>query len=666
MGLIEQLLIKINAQDNASSALNKLQNNIRNVGAAWLSWEGAKKILSATISEAAESERVWTGVAGAVKNVGENTRQVTPILQEYANTFITRFGIADEVVGDVMQRMMQLGLSSSEAMHNVGIALDFATRRGIDYATAADYIAKAHSGNVTMLEKLGFQFTKGATDALRYQEALQQMARLGLGALEDEAKTTEGAWRTFTENLKEMLEDIGTSVLPKLNERLVLANKKAEALKYLTSGALPSDYGDVRSKLLNGMDVESAALDDIIAEGRKYTDVMIAAKKALADFAVPNSKIPKDFQDQAKEIQRLVDLYPKLVKYGYYYGDTLDEIKKLTEEWNKITNKQSAEAQAAAAKIAKMTIAMTGLTDKFREQDTELENTTTGWLAYMKVIQSGGEISAAAGKSIDEAFNATLQEAIENTADALERAEAAYQKILHENDTIKNGKTSSVVAITPPVLPDSSPYSIASINKWMEKYGFDYIDKNNKQTEVDDLQEKLDELKETAIGGAMWESFNNATARAADMMTRAFMGEKVKFKELWQSMAADFLKFFLQEMLKEIAIWAAKAIVKMALFDNPKNDAIAFKSGQDYMKHTERGIDSVKLDVNKYFSLSPALAGAGTTNNQTHIFVLGGNGRTDKRLLARQISSIANDRKMPFETRRSILNSLRSLETYGA
>lgn len=631
----ERLNIIISAQNLASSVLNSIKSQIMSIGAAYLSWQGAKKVFDMTISAAAESEVVWTRVAGAVKNVGENSKRVTPILQEFANTFTTRFGIADEVVGDVMQRMMQLGLTSSQAMRDTGIALDFATRREIDYATAADLIAKAHSGSVGMLQKLGFQFTKGASDAKIFQEALEQMARVGMGALEEQTSTGMGSWNTFVENLKELAEGIGSQVLPGFTKVMSYVNRMNELEQYVNEGIvkLPQKEKDILQAY--GMMPEGSEkdVDKYIKQGRDYTDILIAAKKALVELHDPAAKIPKDFELSSMQLENLVRLIPSATKLGLDYADALKRIETYTKEWNAITDKQSAAAQEAAAKIVKAEADAAKKKKKLQEAETDYAE----WLQQRRLDSFAAYIKAMSDMSMAEmTYIKKIGSEMRDPRFNLEKSPGFLSSY---KNSPKTGK---------PEFP-------------RQYTGFSSPD----TTAIERLQIKIDKLKDTDLGAALFGSLDNAAQRAANGIARVFMGEKVQFAEIWKGMAQDFISYFFEAILKHAAeVFVVKLIEIMGIFDNPINDRMAYRSGEDYAKHHMKG--SLEYFAKNTNNLLPAMTGVGNGQNiggSANVIIIGGGGdyESTKKRLRQEISNGSLD----FITRKNIKQALITLDGIG-
>jgi len=215
---IEKVMIAVSVMgaEAAQGALNKIQSSVLSIGAAYLSWEGAKAIIGWSIGAAMESEEVWAGVANAVKNIKESVDVSLPALHGLANSMRDKFGVSDEVIGKAEARMMHFGLSSSDSMRAVAIAADFATARNIELSAAADLLGKAYAGNTAMLGRYGIVIADDLDKSEKFTAALEGMERMGMGALEARTRTLSGALDRLGEAFSEVGENAGSKATPVL------------------------------------------------------------------------------------------------------------------------------------------------------------------------------------------------------------------------------------------------------------------------------------------------------------------------------------------------------------------------------------------------------------------------------------------------------------------
>jgi hypothetical protein len=99
-------------------------------------------------------------------------------------------------------------------------------------------------------------------------------------------------------------------------------------------------------------------------------------------------------------------------------------------------------------------------------------------------------------------------------------------------------------------------------------------------------------LEETALTAkTVFETIGSSISTLADRITAAIFGAKIRLQDLWKSIAQDFVKLFIEEILKQIAIKLVTGILALlALFDKAKNDKMAIRIGQDYARLFTQGV----------------------------------------------------------------------------
>lgn len=303
----ERLNILINVlQKDAEKNLSNLQNQLLGIGTAYLSWQGAKEVISWTIGAAAESEQAWAAVGNAIRNIGESVDSQLPVVQKFADEIRKKYGIADETVGNMVGRMLPFLRSTQEAMYATGIAINYAIQRQVDYSTAVDLISKAHEGQVTQLSRIGAKFTEGASDAQKYQEALDFMARLGIGAADRQAQTLTGSLNRMKESWNELGESVGkflaeTAKLPAVFNALSWAIDNIGNGAKVAWAALTGGPGKVHDALIEiGL--------DMLATGGSMEVMSGKAVKVAESFALTEKQIEeadKAFNELVEDISNM-------------------------------------------------------------------------------------------------------------------------------------------------------------------------------------------------------------------------------------------------------------------------------------------------------------------------------------------------------------------------
>lgn len=153
-----------------------------------------KGFVSDGINESVQAEKATLQLAAAMKSVPGVTDDAVRSFQSFTSELGKQIAVDDDVINSSAKVLASLGRLSGEGLKQATIAAaDLSAGLGIDLDSAARRLALAAEGNTTAFQKLGFQFTKGASDAQILQEALGQIqTRFGGVAQSIASNTFEG------------------------------------------------------------------------------------------------------------------------------------------------------------------------------------------------------------------------------------------------------------------------------------------------------------------------------------------------------------------------------------------------------------------------------------------------------------------------------------------
>lgn len=147
--------------------------------------------LKAGIDESIGGEKATVQLAAAMKSVPGVTDEAVRSFQNFTSELSKKIAIDDDVINSSAKLLASLGRLSGEGLEQAtAAAADLSAGLGIGLEEASARLARAAEGNVTAFSKLGFQFTKGATDAQLLQEALTQIQGRFGGVAESLATNT--------------------------------------------------------------------------------------------------------------------------------------------------------------------------------------------------------------------------------------------------------------------------------------------------------------------------------------------------------------------------------------------------------------------------------------------------------------------------------------------
>lgn len=137
----------------------------------------------------------WDGNTGAI---------------EAAITQRENLSFSDDELRASMSTLVTSTGDVNEALDLQTLAMDLARTKGVDLETASVAIAKASQGSTKELKAMGIELTEGATAS----ENLAKIQKATAGQAEAYAGTMSGKWETFNNKLGDVVENIGSALLP--------------------------------------------------------------------------------------------------------------------------------------------------------------------------------------------------------------------------------------------------------------------------------------------------------------------------------------------------------------------------------------------------------------------------------------------------------------------
>lgn len=142
--------IVINAKDNASAVLGRLEKNIKTIGVAVAGYFGIKAFAGG-IQGAAEFEAAMSRVKAATDGTAEEMAGLTKAAQDAgSNTKYTSVQAAA-----ALENLAKAGLSANDAIKTLPAVLALAQAGDIELATASEYVTKAVMGMGLAFEDAG-------------------------------------------------------------------------------------------------------------------------------------------------------------------------------------------------------------------------------------------------------------------------------------------------------------------------------------------------------------------------------------------------------------------------------------------------------------------------------------------------------------------------------
>lgn len=231
--MADTIRVVIEGVDAASNVLagirketDQLNRSMRQVGLA-LAATGAAitGVLGLSVKAAAEQEQATATLAIAMKTVGTFTQEALQQQLEFANALQRTTVFADEEITRMQALLVNLAHLSGPALEQATRAtLGFAAVLGIDMDTAARQVSQVLNGAATSVGRFSLDLKEGASTLDRFNAVLQT----GTGFMrtaEAQAATFGGRLQQFRNQLDELGESIGVTLLPALTNLLKTATQ---------------------------------------------------------------------------------------------------------------------------------------------------------------------------------------------------------------------------------------------------------------------------------------------------------------------------------------------------------------------------------------------------------------------------------------------------------
>lgn len=242
----------------------------------------AKSIVSA----ASESEVAAMNLKRAVENSGASWEEASGQLNDFLAAEVRLTGYDDETAARSLANLTDLTGSYESALKLLPLAMDLARGKGMDLASASEYVGRAAQGNATMLARqMGIlTSTTNATELLaeaqrRYGGYAMQYANSQAGAVErlqivwgNLKETLGNALLPLTSSVATALASLGDSLTPQLE--VVSENIRNWAI---TQAANMFYWGaNMVQSLANGIIGSSAVVNALNQLGNYFTYMLEA------------------------------------------------------------------------------------------------------------------------------------------------------------------------------------------------------------------------------------------------------------------------------------------------------------------------------------------------------------------------------------------------------
>lgn len=146
-------------------------------------------------------------------------------------------GIADGELRPALAALVRSIKDTGKAQELLGIAMDISVAKGKPLQTVSEAIAKAYAGNTTALGRLGIRMKDAEGKTLSFEQVMSKAKDTFGGAAAKAADTTAGRLAILKAKLADMVEEVGTNLIPLVETGADVVGDLAEAFNRLSPSA---------------------------------------------------------------------------------------------------------------------------------------------------------------------------------------------------------------------------------------------------------------------------------------------------------------------------------------------------------------------------------------------------------------------------------------------
>lgn len=250
-------------------------------------------------------EQAQAVLAKTLRNAAKATDSQVKATESWISAQGKALGVTDDELRPALGRLVAVTKDVGKAQKLTRLAMDISAGSGKSLQTVTTALAKAQTGSLTGLSKLGVatKNAKGETKSLK--EITEDLAKTYKGSASTAANTTQGKFNRLKVQFDETKEAIGAKLIPiagkladwLLTKVLPAAQKLGGELKekfgptfakiggFISDKVIPA-LEDLGGKVLKGLKGYFEQVSKAIEDNRPFIDALVEGYKKYATFMV--------------------------------------------------------------------------------------------------------------------------------------------------------------------------------------------------------------------------------------------------------------------------------------------------------------------------------------------------------------------------------------------
>lgn len=218
-----------NAQRQTQTFGTKLKQSAARIGKAFalagVAVAGlATKLAIDGVKAAIEDEKAQVKLATTLRNTTKASDKQIKSVEKYIDKLQRASGVADDKLRPSLEKLLVVTGKVGKAQKLQALAMDIAAGTGKDLDTVSLSLAKAYSGNLGSLTRLGIKLDESIIKNKDFDAAAKELNKTFQGQSAAAAETMEGKFNRFNIAIGEAKESIGVALMPTIEKMVNFLN----------------------------------------------------------------------------------------------------------------------------------------------------------------------------------------------------------------------------------------------------------------------------------------------------------------------------------------------------------------------------------------------------------------------------------------------------------
>lgn len=421
------------AYEGAGHGVNGLMAAMNAGLGTWLAWGFAAKTAAgyakASVHEFSEAENALVKLDASLAQNGRLVGDASKKYQELASTLQDRTNVQATRWLGVLAQLNQRGANPENIERYSEAVAQLSTLMGGNIERAAQMFGRAMDGSFMHFRRYGINVKEAGTNSEKLESAIRQIGERGAKGLEPQLQTVSGHFKALSNNMADLRENIGESVVAKLHLKEILYGL-AQSVKWFNEtlkdmrGWLETLPGPLRT-ILELLPFMPSALDKVKVandasalaadKASKMTELHAKALKEQKEAAEDAKKATDDYvtsiKEEAKAQNELLDAETKLKLAQIDADEKTGRIDKVEAARRRMNVKNESDNKKFSIKQAELGGEIEGAGQELAAASKERSDYLGGVQRGEKRVQVARALQGLGGRGTDADIAKVFQQA---------------------------------------------------------------------------------------------------------------------------------------------------------------------------------------------------------------------------------------------------------------